>query len=513
VELDDLKPFTRRLMRQMERDLDTRLDWVAVDHHDTEHPHTHIVIRGKDETGKDLVIARDYIAHGMRARAVEILTEELGPRSEREIEQAMRNEVIQERFTYLDRELVRDADDGLFDARHEPRDLFGRFKHALKLRRLQRLGRMGLARESAKGFWRLSPRLEETLRRMGERGDIIKTIQRKMRESGLERLDADLDIYDPSDRRAKRLVGRVMALGLYDELRDHRYLVLDGTDGRTHYVRVGEIVDPSDFARGAIVEILPKKAEPKEADRIIAAIASANGGLYSVDAHERADPRSTEAFRQAHVRRLEALRRANIVTRRLGETWLVPEDYLERAAAFEARVNVRNPVRLAMLSYLTLEKLINADGATWLDHKLVQSERTDVGQVGFGNDVRDALARRRAYLIHEGFARSEAVQVVYQRNMLQVLKQRELRQAAAILSDKLGKAFAPAELGDRIEGVYRRPIKLASGKFALIEKSLEFTLAPWRDVLERHRGQQVSGIVRGNGISWTFARDRSLGIS
>ncbi len=72
-------------MRQMESDLGTKLDWVAADHFNTGHPHSHIVVRGKDDQGKDLVIARDYIAHGIRARASELITRELGPESELEV--------------------------------------------------------------------------------------------------------------------------------------------------------------------------------------------------------------------------------------------------------------------------------------------------------------------------------------------------------------------------------------------------------------------------------------------
>ena len=85
AELDDLKPFVRDLMAAMEKDLGTDLDWIAVDHFNTAHPHTHIVLRGKDEAGKDLVIARYYIAHGMRRRASELLTLELGPQTAQEI--------------------------------------------------------------------------------------------------------------------------------------------------------------------------------------------------------------------------------------------------------------------------------------------------------------------------------------------------------------------------------------------------------------------------------------------
>ncbi len=103
---DDLKPVTRRLMQQMEEDLGTKLDWVAVDHFNTGHPHTHIVLRGKDGRGHDLIIARDFMAQGMRERAAEIVSLDLGPRSDREVEDRMLGEVEQERFTSLDRDFV-----------------------------------------------------------------------------------------------------------------------------------------------------------------------------------------------------------------------------------------------------------------------------------------------------------------------------------------------------------------------------------------------------------------------
>src|SRR3546814_6963389 len=90
-------------MKQMEEDLDTQLDWVAVDHYNTGHPHTHVVLRGKDDCGRDLVIAREYIAQGMRERAAEIVTFDLGPRTDLEIEHKPRAETAAERFTGQDR--------------------------------------------------------------------------------------------------------------------------------------------------------------------------------------------------------------------------------------------------------------------------------------------------------------------------------------------------------------------------------------------------------------------------
>src|SRR3546814_15509740 len=90
VEYEDLKGFTRRLMKQMEEDLDTRLDWVAVDHFNTGHPHTHIVLRGKDDRSHDLVIAREYIAQGMPERAPALVTFDTGPPTDHQIDHQQR---------------------------------------------------------------------------------------------------------------------------------------------------------------------------------------------------------------------------------------------------------------------------------------------------------------------------------------------------------------------------------------------------------------------------------------
>src|SRR5690554_3610201 len=111
AELGDLRTYARHLMSRMEADLGTQLDWVAVDHWNTDNPHTHLVVRGRDDTGKDLIIASDYIAHGIRHRAAELATEWLGRRTELEIQQTLRREVEQERWTSLDRTLQREAGD------------------------------------------------------------------------------------------------------------------------------------------------------------------------------------------------------------------------------------------------------------------------------------------------------------------------------------------------------------------------------------------------------------------
>ena len=178
-QLDDLRTYTRHLMARIEADLGTRLDWVAVDHWNTDNPHTHVVLRGKDDTGKDLVISHDYIAVGMRHRAAELATEWLGPRTELEIQRTMQREVDHERWTSLDRALQREAKDGLV-LPETLKDPGLQRQRQMLIGRLQRLQCMGLATEQQPGVWTIHPETEPTLRAMGERGDIIRNMQRAM---------------------------------------------------------------------------------------------------------------------------------------------------------------------------------------------------------------------------------------------------------------------------------------------------------------------------------------------
>ena len=229
-QLDDLRTYTRHLMARMEADLGTRLEWVAVDHWNTDNPHTHVVLRGKDDTGKDLIISRDYIAEGMRRRAAELANEWLGPRTELEMQRAMLREVEQERWTGLDRTLQREAgDDGLVRIERFAEPRLQRQRQML-IGRLQRLQRMGLATEQQPGVWAVHAEAEPTLRAMGERGDIIRTMQRAM--SGEQR---ELAVFQPGED-VRTIVGRVAGKGLADELNDKGYLIVDGTDGKAHYV-------------------------------------------------------------------------------------------------------------------------------------------------------------------------------------------------------------------------------------------------------------------------------------
>jgi hypothetical protein len=186
------------------------------------------VIRGRDDQGNDLVIARDYIAHGLRARAADLVTRELGPETAIEAARKLQQEVTAERFTRLDRSILRDATDGRLELAAKPiRDSVW---HATRMRRLRTLERMGLAEENTPGHWQIDAELEARLRRMGERGDIIKTIHRELAAAGVSRAPGTYLIFDPA-RGDQRLIGRVVGEGFSDELSERRYVVIDDVDG------------------------------------------------------------------------------------------------------------------------------------------------------------------------------------------------------------------------------------------------------------------------------------------
>src|SRR5881398_1125900 len=103
----DLKAHTRALVSHMERDLGTRLEWVAIDHHNTDNPHVHLLVRGRDASGQALQIHPDYLKDGIRRRSQDLATQVLGYRSEREIVQSRGRTAERIQFTDLDRALIR----------------------------------------------------------------------------------------------------------------------------------------------------------------------------------------------------------------------------------------------------------------------------------------------------------------------------------------------------------------------------------------------------------------------
>jgi type IV secretory pathway VirD2 relaxase len=244
--MTDLRDFARDLMSQMEKDLGTKLDWVGVDHWNTDNPHVHIILRGRTDDGQDLVIARDYIKEGMRARAQDLVTQDLGLRSDLEIRGHLERQVEAERWTDLDRQLACDGyRTGVIDVAPHPDRQPDEYL-PLKVGRLRKLESLGLAEEIGPGQWTISDKAEPTLRELGERGDIIKRMHRALAERGIERGTASYVL--AAESLDDPIVGRLVERGLDDELKGTAYAVVDGVDGRTHHIKFPDLDSTGDSA-------------------------------------------------------------------------------------------------------------------------------------------------------------------------------------------------------------------------------------------------------------------------
>ncbi|MCU4161402.1 DUF3363 domain-containing protein [Acidiphilium sp. AL] len=436
-EMTDLKAFTRDLARQMEADLGTKLDWVAVDHWNTDNPHVHLLVRGVDETGADLVISRDYISRGLRSRAGDLVSIELGPKPEHTIRSALEQEVDADRWTRLDVEIRFAADEtGLVDLRPAQAGPDDPELRRLMVCRMQKLERMGLAAETGSGQWMVGLEAEQTLRGLGMRGDIIKTMHRAFTERGHDRGIGDYVIDAASSESP--IIGRLVDKGLHDELTGEAYAVIDGTDGRAHHVRF----------------------------------------------------RGIEAFEHAP-----------------------PLGGIVEVRRFEGQDDRQPTLMLATRSDFDLDRQVNAPGATWLDHRLVERQPMPLAMGGFGGEVREAMKARSEHLIQEGMARQQGDHVTFERNLLATLRQRELDEVAGKLSAMTGLARVEAPAGERVMGTYRQRLTLSSGRFAMIDNGLGFQLVPWSPSLEKKLGRHVSGAAREDGgIEWSIGRKQGLAL-
>ncbi|WP_292156329.1 DUF3363 domain-containing protein [Mesorhizobium sp.] len=525
AEMEDLRSFTRDLMRQMESDLGTRLDWIAVDHHNTGHPHTHILVRGVTEEGRVLNIAGDYIAHGIRHRAGELVTLELGPQTETDIAKKLRAEVEAERLTRLDRMLLAEQEErGVVDLRPGMSESYTlRANRHLLIDRAKRLERYGLASEAEPGRFVFVDDAEHVLRDLGTRNDIIKTMHRALADHGIAEERGPNQYVTHGREISEPIVGRVLDKGLAgDGLDGGLYVLVDGVDGRTHYVETIDDAKLDEVRRSHIValEPVPAMAEQRNADLNIRNMAAGRGGIYRPSEHlEAARPQierikgDPDAFIHAHVRRLEALRRAGIVERIDADHWRIPGDIAEQGAAYDASNRGRD-FTVRTLSFLDLDSQVTSDGATWLDRELTSANRAPLAQVGFGREVTDAMDQRRQSLVDMGYATRRPDGLIRApRDLLPRLEQAEVARVGRRMAAERGLGFIEAKAGEYVSGRLAGAANLASGRFAMIDDGVGFQLVPWQPTLEKRIGQHITGLARDNGgVEWSFGRKRGLGL-
>ena len=504
-DIADLTRFSRDLMIEVQRDMDTKLEWVAADHYDTGRPHSHIILRGVRDDGKDLVIPREYISYGMRDRAEHLATLELGPVTQVDVAKKLAVMTRQDRFTTIDKDLLYEATENVVNLSEIKRD-GSDWSQRFKIWRVKYLARMGLAEKLGRGKWKLDEGLERTLRRMGDRGDILKARHKAMTMNGVERPSRREPIYDPLAGDAKPITGRVLKVGIFDDVNDRSFIVLDTLQGEAIFVETGKEANVSEIKDGMIVTISPQSFAPKSSDYMIDEIAAKRGGVYSPSAHEAADPKASEAYIQAHIRRLEAMRRSGHAERNKDGTWQVPPDYLKRARKFERTNSAGKPVQIDLNSRLNLSKSTEVIGRTWLDEELL-SANGSVSREGFGLDVEKAKIDRMTFLKRQQLLGKSGV---ITEDTLSQLESLDLKAAGEALSKELDKPFVVAPTKGSLSGTFQKTIERPSGKYAVIEKSREFTLVPWRKTMDRNLGRALRGTIGRKTISWTLTKGREI---
>jgi len=241
-DLTGLRRLTADLMERVEKDLGTDVEWVAVEHHNTEHPHVHVVVRGLRTDGTSLRMSREYIQQGIRSAAEHLCTRQIGFRTELDAEEAERREISESRFTSLDRRIMREASNPNADFGPEYFAVIrnptepglsetARLRTQHDASRLAVLHRMGLAESTGGASWLVRRDCEQVLRAMQRSADRQKTLA----VHGVLLSDDRLPMTTLDVRDLTSIEGRILAHG-EEEASGRSYLMLESRDGHVHHI-------------------------------------------------------------------------------------------------------------------------------------------------------------------------------------------------------------------------------------------------------------------------------------
>lgn len=500
-----LTGYVRELVAQMEKDLGITsggLEWLAINHYNTDDLHTHLLVRGKTfrgrvnfrEEGKDLVIPREYIRSGMRQTAQVIATRWLGERTAEQVNAAHQQEVQAERFTSLDGvieyHLDRSADPPQLRLRGEG----ALADDALRRRvasRLQHLEGMGLAARDRHGRWAVDAELKPKLQSLAFRSDIIKNLYARLgpRSAFVSRYDGN------------ELIGRVVHTGVHDELRDRRYLAVESVDKTLVYVLPTNSEALRPLEEGGLVRITGADQRRGKTDVRIAEVARNNGGLYTSAAHRRQLPEhfaasDVEGFLRSHERRLGTLEQSGAATRQ-GEGWAIRDiAALERGDHAHAR---RDTGTVEVISARAVASQAEADAWTWLDRQLYLRSLGKPTAVPFDRGLEQAAEARQRWMVERGYAEWKDNRYTVKPGATKTLRDREWRAVKPGLRQRFGASVQKLAAGSESDGSYRGTVALNTGMYAVVAGRLRVHLVPVRTPPPLSIGTPVRAKVNAQG--------------
>jgi type IV secretory pathway VirD2 relaxase len=498
----DLKAFARELVGEMQTDLGTPLTWIGVAHYDTDEPHIHLLVCGKNAAGADLVINRNYISHGMRLQAGEVATRHLGPRLAEDIARSLKRDLKAGRVTGIDLSLEAQAarhPDGLVSALRRPDGSLAHEQQRLNtLSRLQHLESLGLAREITPGVWQPDRELVPRLRALGMRGDIIKRMHERLK--GLDPGSVPLATDRVPDAP---VIGRVAARGTADELSDAEYLVVEARDGRAYYVPVREASGESaaPIPVGALVQLSPPARDAASPlDRHIAARAAATRGVFDSTSIALAgaaeggpgDTASPDPSSESLSQRARVLSRRGFLEDLGGDRFRVPADLEARIAA--ATRGRQRGIDVELISRADLSTQATVNGITWLDREIARgvpiAPTLSVGATRFQRDLARAFKDRAEHLQRVGLGEKADGGFRARGRLLDELYARELQDAARRLQGRFGEQIALPESGN-LKGRIAAIEELPSGAHAVLAMSGGYALVPANGALAKQVGRDL----------------------
>ena len=504
----DLTEFTKNLMQQVEKDLIRPLEWAAVNHYNTDNPHVHIVIRGVDLRGERVTIEPKYISEGVRFRAQEIATKELGIRTPEERLEKSRTEIHAEKYTTLDWTLSQKVKDGIIDLGEYSGTLTQQLKQAQLSARLDKLELFGFAEQTGERIWSVREGWQESLRKMGKDIEIYKNIHKVAQ--------GDPQRYRINPVGEKEIQGVVLSKALSNELYDSFYIIVQEPDGYTNYLNLDRKNEP-EINVGNVVSITTEKEKwLKKADIVIAQQAAQNNGIYSAKLHlesidsptvtlrENEKQVAAEDFVQAHERRLWRLQKFRLAQSLPDESWQVDPELVEKLSEKDKNEGPIVKLRTKNISEISINEQVSYRGRTWLDRFTDKLDSTEFSYYGIGLEMKTAVQRRILILREMGVDPMDPARA----KKLDSIEKKELSDRVS----QSGLQHKTLHSGEQINGIMRE-IKMAGGnKYAMVEtNSKEFSLVPWHKDFVPHIGKQVelinnAGRYMARGISKSLGR-------
>ncbi len=498
--IKDFQGYVRQVMSKVEKDLGTKLEWISAVHYDTDDIHAHVIIRGKNDRGEDLVIGRDYISTGIRGRAQEIATELLGERSLEEIQKSMEKEIDALRVTSLDRFIAtQTSKDQVIDVRKV--NNFGKSLHyeGLIKGRLKYLQTAGLALESPPGVFTLKNNYQDTLASIAQRNDVIKRLYVRV---GPE-LD-NLSIYSLKATEGQEIEGRIRDKGFMDEMADRKYIVVRDFQERLHYVPVGEIRQYEQLEPGSIVRVRPGDQSTGKADYNIKLMADRNEGIYDLEKHKQyveeelpyIEEEAQSRYMDAHIKRLDTLEKNGIVKDLGGGRYEVSVNIIEQGREITKKINEREKKRfyprLEVLSAKPPEQLIHAAKKTWLDKELFKQGKGRAPLPEYDAKIQEVFEQRKEWLVQHnlGLIQSNG-QFALRDGALLKLDKLEVYAAGARMAEKTGLVFSEQRVNEKENRSYLGYIELESGAWAIVTNGKTLQMAQLQEKPEIEKGSQI----------------------